>query len=369
MKVFLVGGARPNFVKIAPLYRSMASSSVVEPVLVHTGQHYDSGLSKIFFDQLCIPRPAVNLGVGSASQAKQTGQIMITFEEYVRRSPPDMVVVVGDVNSTLACSLVAAKLWIPVAHVEAGLRSFDRAMPEEINRVVTDSLSELLFTTCEDAGVNLRREGIPDEKIYFVGNVMIDTLSTYRQAMDGSRILEQLKLRKGSYCLMTLHRPSNVDAIESFSEIISAVGEIQKRLKVVYPVHPRSKRSLDSLGLRSRLEEMKGVLLLDPVGYIDFLKLESEAKFVLTDSGGVQEETTVFGVPCLTLRENTERPVTITQGTNILTGTDRDKIIAEAERIMDGQRKTGHIPPLWDGKAAERIVEIIESWAGRGRVG
>ena len=362
MKLILVGGARPNFVKIAPLYRSLSSLDSIEPIIVHTGQHYHSGLSKVFFDQLSIPEPHTNLGVGSGSQAGQTGQIMVLFEEYVRKNGADMVIVVGDVNSTVACSLVAKKLLIPVAHVEAGLRSFDRTMPEEINRIVTDSVSDLLFTTCADAGENLRNEGVPEERIFFVGNVMIDTLEAFREEITKSDILEQMKLKRRSYCLLTLHRPSNVDSRETFESILSAVEEIQRNLPVLYPIHPRSLKNLESLGLGPRIERMANLRLTEPIGYLDFLKLESEALMVLTDSGGVQEETTVFNVPCLTLRENTERPITITEGTNILTGVDRKRVVEEARKILGGERKRGSTPALWDGRAAERIAEVIVSW-------
>jgi UDP-N-acetylglucosamine 2-epimerase (non-hydrolysing) len=366
MKLLLIGGARPNFVKIAPLYRSLSSIDSITPVIVHTGQHYHSGLSKVFFEQLSIPEPHKNLEVGSGSQAWQTGQIMITFEEYVLETGPDMVVVVGDVNSTVACSLVAKKLLIPVAHVEAGLRSFDRSMPEEINRIVTDSVADLLFTTCEAANDNLLNEGIREERIHFVGNVMIDTLEVFRDRVEHSGILEELDLKGGSFCLLTLHRPSNVDNRETFSAILSAIEEIQQRLPVVYPVHPRSRKNLEELGLISKIESMPNLRLTDPIGYIDFLKLESEAQLVLTDSGGVQEETTVFNVPCLTLRENTERPITITEGTNILTGMSRDRIVEEALKILGGERKQGSVPALWDGQAAERIAQVVLSWSKHG---
>lgn len=346
--------------KIAPLLREQEKYSVLEPILVHTGQHYDAEMSQVFFDDLKLPYPDLYLGVGSASHGRQTAQVMISFEEVVETQKPDLVVVVGDVNSTLACALVAAKLRIPLAHVEAGLRSFDRTMPEEINRLVTDTLSDLLFTTCEDADQNLLREGIPQERIYFVGNVMVDTLLSHRVLAEVSTIRAQMGLGEKPYALLTLHRPSNVDKAEVLAGIMEALRAIQRQIPIVFPVHPRTRANLARFGLGGGVAGLDNVLLLDPLGYLDFVHLMAHARFVLTDSGGIQEETTVLGVPCLTLRENTERPITITQGTNTLVGNDPARIVAAGEAILKGEGKQGRIPALWDGKAAERILTVIK---------
>lgn len=365
MRVVLVAGARPNFVKIAPLHAALSLRDGVEPVVLHTGQHYDEGMSQLFFDQLGIPRPRYNLGVGSASHAEQTARIMMEFEKVVLNERPDIVVVVGDVNSTAACSLVAAKLGIPSAHVEAGLRSRDRRMPEEINRIVTDALCDLLFTTSRDADENLVREGISRERIFFVGNVMIDTLLRFREAASRTGILERLSLRPGGFALLTLHRPSNVDDPAVLARLLEAVVEVSRRLPVVAPLHPRTKSRVEEFGLGSMLEAAECVRVLPPLGYLEFLALEAQARLVLTDSGGIQEETTVLGVPCLTLRPNTERPVTCTQGTNRLVGNDPARIIAAVEVVLSEPPPSGRVPELWDGRAAERIADILvdrERW-------
>lgn len=365
MRVVLVAGARPNFVKIAPLHAALSLRDGVEPIVLHTGQHYDEEMSQLFFDQLGIPRPKYNLGVGSASHAEQTARIMMEFEKVILNEPPDIVVVVGDVNSTAACSLVAAKLGIPSAHVEAGLRSRDRRMPEEINRIVTDALCDLLFTTSRDADENLVQEGISRERIFFVGNVMIDTLLRFREAASRTGILERLSLRPGDFALLTLHRPSNVDDPAVLARLFEAVVAVSRRLPVVVPLHPRTRSRMEEFGLGSVLEAAEGVRVLPPLGYLEFLALEAQARLVLTDSGGIQEETTVLGVPCLTLRPNTERPVTCTQGTNRLVGNDPARIIAAVEAVLSEPPPSGRVPELWDGKAAERIADILvdrERW-------
>lgn len=358
MKIVNVCGARPNFMKIAPLMRVFHARPEFTPILVHTGQHYDAALSKAFFDDLHLPRPDVNLEVGSASHAVQTAAIMQKFESVVLEQQPDAVLVVGDVNSTIACALVASKLHIQVIHVEAGLRSFDRRMPEEINRVLTDAISDVLFVT-EPAGVkNLRHEGVPDDKIHLVGNVMIDTLRAHETLAEQSEVLGCLGLEAGTFGIVTLHRPATVDVPAVFSEVLAALGEISQELPLVFPVHPRTRARLTAAGFDERLAALPQLRLINPVGYLDFLKLMKSARVVLTDSGGIQEETTVLGVPCLTLRENTERPITIEQGTNRLVGLDRAAILAafHAARCDDTPHR---IPELWDGKAAERIADVL----------
>ena len=359
MKIVNVVGARPNFMKIAPLMAAYGKHPGIEPLLVHTGQHYDAAMSELFFRQLGIPEPDINLEVGSASHASQTAEIMKTFEPVMLEHRPDVVLVVGDVNSTIACGLVAVKLGARLVHVEAGLRSRDRAMPEEINRVLTDTISDLLFCT-EQSGVdNLLAEGVPQDRVFLVGNVMIDTLLKNRAQAEQSTILDQLGLASRAYAPLTLHRPSNVDDPETFGRILDALEVIQRDLPVIFPVHPRTRAVLKQSPLGSRVEGMSGLRLIDPLGFLDFLKLMSEARLVLTDSGGIQEETTILGVPCLTLRENTERPITIEIGSNRLVGTDTRAILDAYHAVTSGQQSTGQQPPLWDGKAAERIVEII----------
>ena len=356
-RIILVGGARPNFMKIAPVYFELLKyPQRFAPLIVHTGQHYDQKMSGVFFKELGLPEPDINLEVGSGSHAMQTAKIMMAFEEVVLKHKPDLVVVVGDVNSTLACALVAVKLKIKVAHVEAGLRSFDKDMPEEVNRVVTDSLSNYLFTTCEDANQNLRREGFSQDKIFFVGNVMIDSLLGYYPKISQSDVLERYQLKEKEYCLLTLHRASNVDEKETFHKIMTAIQQVAKRTKVLFPVHPRTKRMVGEI----QTEDQK-LIITEPLGYLDFLKLEEDARLVLTDSGGIQEETTFLKVPCLTLRENTERPVTITSGTNHLVGLDPQAITKEVDFLLQDGHRNFVLPPLWDGKASERIVGVFES--------
>ena len=354
MKVLNVVGARPNFMKIAPIVEAIRNSAGVHGRLVHTGQHYDTGMSDVFFSDLGIPKPDVHLGVGSGSHAEQTARVMIAFEKACLEEKPDLILVVGDVNSTMACTLVGAKLLIPVAHVEAGLRSGDRTMPEEVNRLVTDALADLLFTTSRDADENLAREGVDRAKIHFVGNVMIDTLLKHRVKAAQLDMLSSLGVKPEGYALVTLHRPSNVDDPAVFTGILEALRVIAETLPVVFPIHPRSRKKIEEFGL-----DPGRVRITDPFGYLEFLNLTSNARIVLTDSGGLQEETTILRVPCLTLRHNTERPVTITHGTNILVGPDRDKILEAYRRVMSGDWKPAGPPELWDGHAAERIVEVI----------
>lgn len=359
MKVINVVGARPNFMKIAPIQREMAKYSDLQPILVHTGQHYDERMSKLFFDDLELPKPDIYLNVGSASHAVQTAKIMMEFEKVVLEEKPDLVIVVGDVNSTMACSIVASKLHVKVAHVEAGLRSFDRTMPEEINRLVTDALSDLLFVTEQSGLDNLKKEGIADSKVHFVGHVMIDSLIHFTEKAKKSVIKSKLNVENKGYILVTLHRPSNVDNRENFIKLLNAFEVVEKDTRIIFPIHPRSKKMIAEFGLDKQIKRMENLVLLEPLGYLDFMNLLHNARFVLTDSGGIQEETTYLGVPCLTMRENTERPVTVDLGTNTLVGSNTELIISEAKKILSGKNKNGQIPPLWDGKAAERIVQKI----------
>ncbi len=365
-----VVGARPNFMKIAPLMAAYQNFPEIKPVLVHTGQHYEASMSHLFFDQLQIPRPDVNLEVGSGSHAVQTAEIMRRFEPVIQEHNPDLVLVVGDVNSTIACALVAAKLGVQVAHVEAGLRSFDRRMPEEINRMLTDTISDYLFVSEPSGLENLRKEGVAEEKVFFVGNVMIDTLIRHLQIAKQSQIINHLDLNDKDYAVITLHRPANVDDPAVLEKFIIALEKISRQLPIVFPAHPRTKNNLARYGLLSRINQLDpqrgikadgGLWITEPLGYLDFLRLMSSARVVLTDSGGIQEETTFLKVPCLTLRDNTERPITVETGTNILVGTDPEVIPGVFAQIMAGSKVESAIPPLWDGHAAERIVEILRT--------
>ncbi len=391
LKLIIVAGARPNLMKVSPLiiainkynarlaqkYRLRSqkgmSPSKIDYYLVYTGQHYDRLMSEVFWQDLKLPKPHADLKVGSASQAVQTANIMIAFERVCLKLKPDIVVVVGDVNSTLACALVAAKLGIKIAHVESGLRSFDKSMPEEINRILTDQISDLLFVTEESALKNLKKEGIDKKKIFLVGNVMIDTLLKLKRRAYICDIHQRLGVdtKKLKYALLTLHRPSNVDDRENFKRLTDALVALSKKITIIFPIHPRTEKMLKAFGLHGfySMHNLKPTVkihknrinCIDPLSYIDFLKLMSGAKFVLSDSGGIQEETTILGIPCLTIRENTERPVTIEKGTNILVGCSVKKIIEESNKILSGKIKTkkkGALK-LWDGKAAERIVEIL----------
>jgi UDP-N-acetylglucosamine 2-epimerase (non-hydrolysing) len=365
MKILHVVGARPNFMKIAPVMKAIGREGFAAQRLVHTGQHYDVSMSDVFFSDLGMPRPDTYLGVGSGSHAEQTAKVMVGFEKACIEERPDLVVVAGDVNSTLACAIDCAKLRIPCAHVEAGLRSLDLDMPEEVNRIVTDRLCEILLTPSPDADENLRGEGTAEDRIFRVGNVMIDSLLTHLPAAKATGILGKLGVTPGSYAVLTLHRPSNVDDPQVFRDLLGALEEIQREVPIVFPVHPRTRRRLEEFGFGPRLDGMKGLRLCDPLGYLEFLGLTAEARLVLSDSGGIQEETTALGIPCLTIRENTERPITVTEGTNILVGTDAGKIVAEAFRVLGGTGKAGRRPELWDGHAAERVASVIRTWLGR----
>jgi UDP-N-acetylglucosamine 2-epimerase (non-hydrolysing) len=374
--------------KIAPLIRAIDKNNNthgsvlpnIHSLLVHTGQHYDFNMSDSFFKDLSLPEPDMHLEVGSGTHAEQTGNVLIKFEKVLLEERPHLVIVVGDVNSTLACALAAVKLHIPVAHVEAGLRSFDRTMPEEINRMLTDTISDYLFTPSPDADENLKREGITEDKIFLVGDVMIDSLLFNLENAKKSKILVQLGLKQktsaghclphNAYSLLTLHRPSNVDNKETFLRMIAALTQISKRLPIIFPIHPRTKKQIDIFGFRRYFinsssqascltPQTCGIHIVDPLGYLDFLNLMIHSKFVMTDSGGIQEETTVLGIPCLTLRDTTERPITISQGTNVLVWNDTQKILDETFKIIDGRGKKGNCPEMWDGKAAERIVEVL----------
>jgi UDP-N-acetylglucosamine 2-epimerase (non-hydrolysing) len=358
IRVLAVAGARPNFIKIAPLMNEFVKRKErFEPILVHTGQHYDKAMSDSFFRDLGIPEPDVNLGVGSGSHGEQTAQVLVKIEQLLLEHRPHVVLVVGDVNSTLAATLAAVKLHIPVAHVEAGLRSWDRDMPEEINRVLTDSVAQWLFTTEATAEANLLREGVPAEKIHFVGNVMIDTLLTHRERAMKLDTVERLGLEPQGYAVLTLHRPSNVDSPDQLRRLFEVLGRLNEELPVVFPVHPRTAKAIEAHigGTKPNLR------MTEPLGYLDFLRLMIDARFVLTDSGGIQEDTTALGVACLTLRDSTERPVTVTDGTNTIVGTDPAAIEKAIEALRQSPPPTGRRPALWDGSAAARIVDILES--------
>ena len=366
MKIVNVVGARPNFMKIAPLIGEMQHAPGISPLLVHTGQHYDEKMSQHFFDDLGIPKPDINLEVGSGSHAQQTGAILQRFEPIVVQEKPDLVLVVGDVNSTIACALTAVKLGVRVAHVEAGLRSWDRSMPEEVNRVLTDAISDYLFTTEERAEVNLVREGIASEKIFFVGNTMIDSLLQHKEKAMASPILTDLGLQAKEYCLATLHRPSNVDSKEVLHEICQALTVVSETMPIVFPCHPRTRAKIEewnflkhSMTKNQKIGGSGDVTLCNPVGYLDFMKLMAEATVVITDSGGIQEETSILKVPCLTVRPNTERPVTISHGTNKLIGNKKEDIIRETLEAIKRPRIGNDTPPLWDGKASSRIIDIL----------
>lgn len=360
-KIISIVGTRPNFIKIASLMNEFKVEPNIDIILVHTGQHYDEKMSDLFFRQMEIPRPDLNLGCGGGSHAQQTANIMMAFEPVVLEHKPDAVLVVGDVNSTIACGLVSVKLGVKLIHVEAGLRSGDRSMPEEINRILTDSISDILFCT-EQSGVdNLHHEGIYREKVHLVGNVMIDTLFNFREKADVSKVLDELRMEPKKYAVITLHRPSNVDDRSTLLNIFKSLQVIQEDIPVIFPIHPRTRKNIIEFGLEKQSKIMKNLLLIEPLGYLDFLKLMSSAQLVLTDSGGIQEETTILKVPCLTLRMNTERPITIEMGTNRLVGTDPEKIIAAYSSILKDRFAESKIPPLWDGKAAKRIIKILSA--------
>lgn len=350
MHVVHIVGARPNFMKVAAVHRALAGKA--RQTLIHTGQHYDQLMSDIFFQQLELPPPDASLGVGSATHGVQTGEVMIRLEPLLIELRPDVVLVYGDVNSTVAAALVAAKLLIRVGHVEAGLRSRDRTMPEEINRVATDAVADLLFTPSPDGNENLEAEGVPRERIFLVGNVMIDTLMRLLPHADSERARASYGI-SGPFALVTLHRPSNVDDLQILSSLVEGLSKVARRMRVIFPVHPRTRARMPGI------TGGNGLTVVDPLGYLEFLALEREASVVITDSGGVQEETTFLGVPCLTMRANTERPITVTQGTNVLLGQDASRLVVEVERILSGGWKTGSVPALWDGQAGRRIAEIV----------
>jgi UDP-N-acetylglucosamine 2-epimerase (non-hydrolysing) len=355
--IHLIAAARPNFMKIAPLYHALKASDWAAPVVVHTGQHYDHNMSDAILHDLGIPEPDFHLGVGSGSHAEQTGKVMIAYEKICLEHPPDWIVVVGDVNSTAACAMVGAKLWIPVVHLEAGLRSRDRQMPEEINRLVTDAIADVLWTPSEDADQNLLAEGVPAEKIDRIGNIMIDSFEMLRGQIEAADSKQQLGLTAGNYALVTLHRPSNVDSAKSLEPIVSALESAAQNLPVVFVAHPRTIKGLETFDLKNRLEQATNIRLLEPVSYVKFMSLVTGARVVITDSGGLQEETTYLGIPCLTLRDNTERPITVSLGTNRLV--DAKTLGEHLQAILAGDWPKGQCPPLWDGNTAERAVDAL----------
>lgn len=367
MRLTCVVGARPNFPKVAPILAAARERPGIACRLVHTGQHYDERMSKLFFDELGLPAPDSYLGVGSGSHAVQTARVMLAFEETLEAAPADVVLVVGDVNSTLACALVAAKRGIRVAHVEAGLRSGDRTMPEELNRILTDQLSDHLFTTEQTAAANLEAEGIPAARVHFVGNVMIDTLLHNRERARNRALPRQLGMSPREYALCTLHRPSNVDTLAAAANTTRALEILSARLPVALPLHPRTRSRLQEFDLYGHVERLPGVRITEPLGYLDFLALMDGARVVVTDSGGVQEETTALGVPCLTFRENTERPITVTEGTNQLVGMDPRRLARALDALLGGVAAPARAPALWDGRAAERILEVLHPLGARVR--
>lgn len=362
-KVDLIAAARPNFMKVGPLYRALSKESWCNVRLIHTGQHYDAAMSDAFFRDLGLPQPEVSLGVGSGTHAEQTGGVMIAYEKICIAERPDWTVVVGDVNSTAACAMAATKLGIRVAHLEAGLRSGDRTMPEEINRLVTDAIADLLWTPSEDADENLLREGVPPHKIERVGNIMIDSLEMMRQRIEERGLFGELALQRRNYGVVTLHRPSNVDDPAILARLVDALIAVSGRVPLVFPVHPRTRKSLERAQLLSAINGSAALRLIEPVGYIDFMSLVFNARLAITDSGGVQEETTYLGIPCLTLRENTERPITVSIGTNRLLGIEGLK--PAVDQVLNGSARKGAVPPLWDGKTAQRVAASLREATGR----
>lgn len=358
LRVVIVSGARPNFMKVAPVMKAMRIHPRFDPVLLHTGQHYDDEMSLQFFRDLGLVKPDVDLEVGSLSHAAQTAAVMTRFDIYLDDHPVDLVIVVGDVNSTIACALTAVKRGIRVAHIEAGLRSFDRRMPEEINRILTDAISHFLFITERSAAGNLSNEGVPEERIHFVGNVMVDSLLSNRKR---ARELEPVTpVPDSPFALVTLHRPSNVDREEDLTRAVHILEKASEKMPLLFPVHPRTEERLRDFGLLPVLEKCEGIRLLRPTGYLAFLRLMTDAALLLTDSGGIQEESTALGIPCVTMRENTERPITVEEGTNVVCGLDRDKILDVVDDVLSGRGKKGRVPEKWDGRAAERIVATLE---------
>ena len=380
MKVIQVVGARPNFMKVAPLHRAIQKLAGWTSMIVHTGQHFDAKMSDVFFTQLELPKPDFFLGIGGGSHTEVTAKIMVAFEKIVEAEKPDLIIVVGDVTSTLACTLVAIKMGIKVAHVEAGLRSFDRTMPEELNRILTDSVADYLFVTEESGMRHLKNEGVADERVFFAGNVMIDSLVRYQEKAKTTTILEDLGLSTSDsqlataakqllstsdYIVMTMHRPANVDTKEGLESILELIELSSKDTKIIFPIHPRTRAHMEKFGLAERLDQAKNLIMTEPLGYLEFIQLMSNATAILTDSGGIQEETTYLGVPCLTFRDSTERPITVTLGTNqLLSDLDPKKTYAALQEILAGKVKKGSIPPLWDGNAAERIAaQLAELFA------
>jgi len=360
IKIISVVGARPNFMKIAPIIEEFGRSckKSVDHILIHTGQHYSAGMSDNFFKDLNLPEPDINFNIGSSSHIKQIAEIMIRLEEVLTKEKPQLVIVVGDVNSTLAAALTASKLRIKIAHIESGLRSFDFEMPEETNRLLTDHISDFLFCTEQSAVENLKKEGVKNEKIFFVGNVMIDTLAGNLGRAKNSKILDKLNL-KNDYCLLTAHRPENVDNEKNLGLLVDLLNEVQKTITVVYPIHPRSRKMMEKFGLFGKISSMKNIVICEPLSYLDFLWLVKNSKFVITDSGGLQEETSFLKIPCITIRKNTERPITVLRGTNKVMGLNTEKVLNEIKEILKGKRKSGDKIELWDGKASERIVKIL----------
>ncbi len=360
LRLHLVAAARPNFMKVAPLFHALINEPWATPLIVHTGQHYDLNMSDVFFRDLNLPEPQIHLGIGSGSHAEQTGTVMIAYEKILMADSPDLVVVVGDVNSTAACTLTAAKLGVPVAHLEAGLRSFDRRMPEEINRLVTDALADILWTPSPDGDDNLFKEGVPKSKVHRVGNIMIDSLEMVRDKIRAENTVRDLRLESGRFAVVTLHRPSNVDVPQKLKKLCETLVDISKMIPLVFPVHPRTRKSIEKAGLNGNLSAGRRLLLLEPLSYRRFMNLVFNCRLAITDSGGIQEETTYLGIPCLTLRPNTERPITVTRGTNQLC--EADNLLKSVERIISSPAKTPPPIELWDGHAAARIVRSVKDY-------
>jgi UDP-N-acetylglucosamine 2-epimerase (non-hydrolysing) len=360
MKILNIVGARPNFMKVAPLHRAFSKNPLIESKIIHTGQHFDAKMSDVFFEQLELPKPHYFLGIGGGTHTEATARTMIEFEKVLKSENPDVVLVVGDVNATLACALVAVKEHIPVVHVEAGLRSGDRKMPEEINRIVVDNISDYLFVTEQDGLDNLKKEGVSDEKVFFVGNVMIDSLAYYHQKSKTLSTMQELGVKAKEFMLVTMHRPANVDTPEGLGSILEIIEKASEHLSVIFPIHPRTRNNMEKFGLSDKLKSIKNLVLTEPQGYLEFLNLMDNAKLIITDSGGIQEETTFLQVPCLTFRDSTERPVTVTLGTNqLLADLNADTVYEKLLEILAGKTKKGVVPPLWDGHTAERIADIL----------
>tara|TARA_Y100000310_G_scaffold94862_1_gene92645 strand:+ start:12126 stop:13226 length:1101 start_codon:yes stop_codon:yes gene_type:complete len=366
MKILSIVGTRPNFIKISPIIKELNKNNI-ENILVHTGQHYDDKMSKVFFDDLQISKPSINLGIGSGNYSEQIAGILLELEKVFDDIKPDITLVVGDVNSTLAATILSKQKGIPVAHIEAGLRSFDMNMPEEINRILVDRISDLLFTTEHSGNSNLLNEGIPKEKISFTGNVMIDTLLSHKEKSQTSNILDKYNLQKDKYILVTVHRPSNVDDIHNLQNITNIIRNLSSRIKIIIPLHPRTKKSLIDFKLIEEIKENNNIIITEPLGYLDFICMMSNSKLILTDSGGIQEESTILQIPCITLRDNTERPITVEQGTNLLVSKNFDQVISKVDKVLSNSLEINpKIPDLWDGQAAKRIVKILQEYHTNG---